>query len=173
MPRLLSLSKREADIAIALGPPKEGRVVARKLTDYRLGLYAAPAYLAGHAAIRARDDLFDHPLIGYIDDLIFMPELDYLDEVCRGLRPRVQLSSLVAQIEATAAGAGLCVLPAFVARRRADLVPVLADDVSLTRTFWLIVHAELRDVARVRATADFVVEQTKAARALFMDAATA
>ena len=53
------------------------------------------------------------------------------------------------------------------------IVPVLADDVSLTRTFWLIVHAELRDVARVRATADFVVEQTKAVRALFMDAATA
>jgi DNA-binding transcriptional LysR family regulator len=173
MPRLLSLSKREADIAIALGPPKEGRVVARKLTDYRLGLYASPAYLAGHAPILARDDLFDHRLIGYIDDLIFMPELDYLDEVCRGLRPRLQLSSLVAQIEATASGGGLCVLPAFVARNRPDLVPVLADTVSLTRTFWLIVHAELRDVARVRATADFVVEQTRAARGLFMDASSA
>ena len=46
MPRLLSLSKREADVAITLAPPKEGKVVARKLSDYRLGLYASPDYLA-------------------------------------------------------------------------------------------------------------------------------
>ena len=35
--RLFSLSKREADIAIALDMPTHGRVVAKKLTDYRLG----------------------------------------------------------------------------------------------------------------------------------------
>ena len=43
--RLFSLSKREADIAISLTMPKEGRIVGRKLLDYSLGLYAAPAYL--------------------------------------------------------------------------------------------------------------------------------
>ena len=36
MPRLLSLSKREADVAITLAPPKEGKVVARKLSDLSL-----------------------------------------------------------------------------------------------------------------------------------------
>src|SRR5258707_835817 len=40
--RLFSLSKREADIAISLSMPKEGRIVGRKLLDYSLGLYAAP-----------------------------------------------------------------------------------------------------------------------------------
>src|SRR6476469_2353986 len=40
--RLFSLSKREADIAISLTMPKEGRVFGRKLLDYSLGLYAAP-----------------------------------------------------------------------------------------------------------------------------------
>ncbi len=50
MPRLLSLSKREADVAITLAPPKEGKVVARKLSDYRLGLYASQSYLGIDAA---------------------------------------------------------------------------------------------------------------------------
>ena len=54
-------------------------------------------------------------MIGYIDDLIFTPELDYLDEVSKGLRPRLQSSNLVAQLQATVAGAGICVLPHFMA----------------------------------------------------------
>src|SRR5699024_9525553 len=151
-----------ADIAISLSPPKEGKIVARKLTDYRLGLYASRAYLAGAEPIGAPDDLFAHPLVGYIDDLIFMPELDYLDEIAKGLRPRLQSSSLVAQMEATLAGAGVCVLPHFMAARRSELAPVLPT-IQLTRTFWLIVHAELKDVARVRAMVDFLVREVKAA----------
>ena len=168
MPRLLSLSKREADIAISLSPPKEGKIVARKLADYRLGLYAAPAYLASAPPLAAPEDLFAHRIVGYIDDLIFMPELDYLDEIARGLRPGLQASSLVAQREATRAGAGVCVLPHFMAAGEAGLVRVLPEQVSLTRTFWLIVHAELREVARVRATIDTLVAEVKAARPLFM-----
>ena len=39
------LTRREADIAISLTMPKEGRIVGRKLLDYSLGLYAAPVYL--------------------------------------------------------------------------------------------------------------------------------
>ena len=33
-----------------VGRPEKGRLVARKLTDYTLGLYASPAYLAAHPA---------------------------------------------------------------------------------------------------------------------------
>lgn len=168
MPRLLSLSKREADIAISLSPPKEGKIVARKLTDYRLGLYAAPAYLRSAGVPQSVDELHGHRLVGYIDDLIVMPELDYLDEIAKGLRPHLQSSNLLVQMQSTLAGGGICVLPHFMARGREDLVPVLSGAVDLSRTFWLIVHAELREVARVRATVDFLVREAKAARALFM-----
>lgn len=168
MPRLLSLSKREADIAVSLAPPKEGKIVARKLTDYRLGLYAAASYLDCHPAVRAPDDLHGHGMIGYIDDLIFMPELDYLDEVSKGLRPRLQSSSLVAQLQATLMGGGICVLPHFMAVNEPRLVPVLPETVSIVRSFWLIVHADLKEVARIRATMDFIVREVKAARSHFM-----
>ena len=168
MPRLLSLSKREADVAISLAPPKEGKIVARKLTDYRLGLYAVADYLKRHPAIASPEDLHAHEMIGYIDDLIFTPELDYLDEVSKGLRPRLQSSNLLAQMQATLAGGGICVLPHFLAVQDPRLVPVLPQAVAIIRSFWLIVHADLKDVARIRATMDFVVREVRAARALFM-----
>lgn len=168
MPRLLSLSKREADVAITLAPPKEGKVVARKLADYRLGLYASPAYLAATPPVGTPEDLFAHRIIGYIDDLIFSPELDYLDEVAKGLRAQVQSSSVIAQMNAVAAGAGIGVIHHFMAEGNPLLVPVLPETVQITRSFWLLVHADLKDVARVRAIVDFVVREAKASRALLL-----
>lgn len=168
MPRLLSLSKREADVAITLAPPKEGKVVARKLCDYRLGLYAAQDYLDANPPITAAEDLFGHRIVGYIDDLIFTPELDYLDEVAKGLRAHIQSSSVLAQMNAVAAGAGIGVIHHFMAVDEPRLVPVLPESVSITRSFWLLVHADLKDVARVRAVVDFIVRESKANRALLM-----
>lgn len=168
MPRLLSLSKREADVAITLAPPKEGKIVARKLADYRLGLFASRAYLEASPLVTCTDDLFAHQIVGYIDDLIFTPELDYLDEVARGLRPRLQSSNLVAQMRATVAGAGICVLPDFMAAQEPALVRVLPDQVSLERAFWLVVHADLKDVARVRAVVEFIVREARLARAFLL-----
>lgn len=168
MPRLLSLSKREADVAITLAPPKEGKVVARKLCDYRLGLYAAQDYLDAMPPITSAEDLFGHRVVGYIDDLIFTPELDYLDEVAKGLRAQIQSSSVLAQMNAVAAGAGIGVIHHFMAVDEPRLVPVLPESVSITRSFWLLVHADLKDVARVRAVVDFIVRESKANRALLM-----
>ncbi len=170
MPRVFSLSKREADIAISLERPTEGRLVTRKLTDYRLGLYAAPAYLEGAGPVDGLDDLARHTVIGYIAELIFTPALDYLPQVLPQLRPQLTSSNLVAQFNACRAGTGLCILPEFMAAGDNGLVRVLPDDIALTRTFWLILHADLRDTARVRAVADFIVEEVEANRALFLPA---
>lgn len=173
MPRLFSLSKREADIAISLSRPKEGRLHARKLTDYRLGLYAAPAYLDRHGAIDSRAALQRHRFIGYVDDLIYTPELDYVPLVAKDLRVRLKSSSLVAQMTATQAGAGVCVLPCFMADLFARpgpgaLVPILPGEVGLTRTFWLLTHTDTRDLARIRVAADFIAGVVQKGRALLL-----
>jgi DNA-binding transcriptional LysR family regulator len=168
MPRVFSLSKREADIAISLARPTEGRLVSRKLTDYRLGLYAAPDYLRRSGPIDSPGDLARHAMIGYIPDLIFTPELDYLPQILPQLRPQLASSNLVAQFNACRAGAGLCILPEFMAAGDDGLVRVLPDAIALTRSFWLILHADLRDTARVRAVASFIVEEVEANRELFL-----
>src|SRR4051794_369467 len=171
MPRIFSLSKREADIAIGLARPQEGRLSARKLTDYHLRLYASRSYLESAPEIwpeiRSVDDLARHKFVGYIDDLLYAPELDYISAV-GAIDPQIKSTNLTAQLKATVAGAGLCILPCFIARAEPQLVPVLPDEVSLTRSFWLIIHEDLRRLARISATADFIVEAVQKARGEFM-----
>src|SRR3546814_15688266 len=89
MPRVFSLAKREADLTVAITRPKSGRLLAAKLTDYHLGLYAAPAYLREHPPIRDLDDLSQHVMIGYIPDLIFDPKLDYIPTLGRKVLPPI------------------------------------------------------------------------------------
>jgi DNA-binding transcriptional LysR family regulator len=165
---VFSLSKREADIAIHLSPPSEGRLVARKLTDYRLGLFASHDYLDRRGPITRRDELPAHRFIGYIEDLLQAPELDYLRQGEIPIDAQIKSSNLIAQLAAAKAGAGICVLPHFITRAEPELVPVLPAEVSLTRAFWLVTHADLRNLARVRETSEFIVEETRRAKAAFL-----
>ncbi|EKS41895.1 MAG: molybdate transport repressor ModE-like protein [Afipia broomeae] len=167
MPREFNLSRREADIAVSLTQPTEGRLHGRKLTDYELGLYASHDYLVNHPAVETAADVPTHRFISYIDDLIFSPELEYAHFVSPDLRPAIKSSNLIAQLNSTLAGAGLCVLPCFIAQTEPELVRVLPN-FRLIRTFWLLLHSDLRNIARVRVTADFIAEQASKAQALFM-----
>jgi len=164
IPGLVSLSKREADIAVTLSPPREGRLAVRKLTDYRLGLYGAPAYLDARPPITARADLTGQRFIGYIGDLLYAPELDYMHAPDVDIRVGLQSSNLIAQLQACLAGAGLCVLPAFIAASTPGLVRVLPDHVQLNLSLWLVVHNDLRRLARIRAVMDLIVETVSARR---------
>lgn len=165
--QIVALSRREADIVITLKKPDSDRFVAEPLTDYALFVYGARDYLKRAGAPRTRADLADRPFVGYIEELIFTRGLDYLDEVAPGLRPRLECSSLHAQMEAAASGFGLAVLPAFVADRNPNLVRVLPRQVSLTRTYWIVAHAEVADIARVRTVRRFIGERAAAERRRF------
>ncbi|MGO4713383.1 LysR family transcriptional regulator [Bradyrhizobium sp. 2TAF24] len=165
--RLFSLSKREADIAISLALPKEGHIVGRKLVDYSLGLYAAPAYLARTPAIRSRDDLIGHRFVGYIEELLYTPELDYLPQISPKITARFRSANLIAQYNATLAGFGIAVLPHFMARSEERLQPILRDSVSILRSFWLLMHADSKDLARIRAAADYIYATVERERGLF------
>jgi len=110
--QIMSLSRKEADIAISLDPPKGGPYEIEKITDYRLCIYGAASYLAEHPQIKTRDELLLHPFIGYIQDMIFAPGLDYLDDVHPGIKPRFQSSSISAQLTATLQRQGASFFPA-------------------------------------------------------------
>jgi DNA-binding transcriptional LysR family regulator len=167
MPRAISLAKREADITIAVTQPTSGRLLTAKLTDYRLGLYAAPDYLKENPPVRDLEDLQHHAMIGYIPDLIFDSNLDYMPVFSRKVVPQISSSNLVAQLNATLAGAGICILPDFLAGRQSGLQPVLSKAFSLTRTFWIVSHENTAALRRVRETIDFVKDEVRANKDIF------
>lgn len=154
--QIVALSRREADVAVTMTLPSGGNFVHEHLTDYRLFVYGARSYLSSVPPIRSREALAAHPFIGYVDDLIFTRALNYLPEIEPHLRARLQNSSLQAQLSATLAGFGLCVLPAYVAATAPDLVAVLPEEVSLSRSYWMIADAEMAETAPVRLTQRFI-----------------
>lgn len=162
-----SLSKREADIAVTLGRPQSGRLVARKLTDYTLSLYASPGYLARFGTPAQRDDLLGHRLVGFVDDLVFSPMLEYAQEFHPAWRSTVEVSSTMGQFEAVRAGAGIAVLHDFMAAGRDDLVRLLPHLIT-RRDYWLIHHESLRGLARIRAASDFLVDEVRKASDRFV-----
>ncbi len=168
LPRVFSLSKREADIAIGLSAPTEGRLYSRKLTDYELGLFGSTEYLAQQSAITDHASLRHHRFICYIDELIQTPELDDVTALSREFEASFSSSNLIAQLQATIAGCGLCVLPLFMAMQDKRLRRVLPESISLTRSFWLIVHSDMRDLARVRIVSDFITREVRLSRKAFM-----
>ncbi|KQN24277.1 LysR family transcriptional regulator [Sphingomonas sp. Leaf34] len=145
----LNPSRREADIAVMLARPKSGPLVARKLTDYHLGLYAHPDHLARSGPIATTADLMRHRLIGYVPDMIYAPELRYLAEIDSRLDASIRSSSIVAQAELIAAGAGCGILPCFIGDGVPGLVRVLPEAVDIQRSFWLVVHRDVRRIARI------------------------
>ncbi len=164
---VFSLSRRDADVVVSVSRPPAGRLTVSKLTDYDLALYAAPAYLAAHPPIRTADDLGAHSFVSYIGELLHFPELDFLQHVAPGGATSVESSNLLAQLRATLAGAGLCVLPAFLAGEEKGLARVLPEEVSLTRSLWLIVHQDLAGLARVKAVVRVIKDEVAAARSTF------
>ena len=165
MPRLVHLSRREADIVISLERPARGPVVVTKLTDYTLRLYASKAYLGQHSAIKTRDDLRGHTFISYVDDLLFSKELQYLDELHKPDAFALRSTSILAQHAAVAAGAGIAVLPAFIAERDTSLKAVLPKHAHFTRTFWMSMPAESKHLSRMQAVWGFVRQTVEAQRA--------
>ncbi|MFZ1815059.1 MAG: LysR family transcriptional regulator [Rhizobiaceae bacterium] len=158
IPRAFSLSKREADIAIAVSAPTSGRLRFRKISDYTLHLYGTRDYLARHPPIREVNDLKKVRGIGYVPEFIYDKELDYIPLVSPDIKPHLTSTSVHVQLEATLADGGVCILHDFMAAQYPQLVKVLPETISFTRSFWFIVHEDYARLERIRVVSDAVVE---------------
>ena len=167
VPRSFSLSRREADIAITVERPSEGRLVAAKLVEYTLGLFASRAYIEAHGMPQTRDELARHRLVGYVPDLVINPSLDYASEFSANWHPAFAISSAMGQTEAVRAGAGIGILHSFIARSAPELVPVECAP-PIRRSYWLVYHESVRTMRRVQAVAAFISKTVEQERSLFV-----
>ncbi len=152
LPRVVNLSKREADMALTVSPPQTGRLTVQKICDYRLHLAAPKA-----AQISKPADLQGRPVVGYIPDMIFDKELDYLGDLgAQGVQ--VASNSVAVQVMALRAGAmepngaetgGIGIVHDFALPFAPELRRVLVDQISLTRSFYLVRHTTDRTSDRI------------------------
>ena len=133
------------DIEIVVGRPDAPRSIAKHIRDYRLQLYASQDYLAEHGRPRSLDELARHRMIYYIENSL---QVDDLDEAADAL-PRgngfFRSTSVHAHVLATSNGAGIGILPDFLARHNSRLQQVLPDQFSKRVSSWAAVrHESLR-----------------------------
>lgn len=167
VPRSFSLSRREADIAITVERPTEGRLVAAKLVDYSLGLFASRAYVAANGLPETIADLSAHRLVGYVGDLTISPSLDYASEISPSWNAGFQVSSALGQTAAVRSGAGIGILHSFIARSHDDLVPVPVAP-PIRRAYWLVYHESVRPLRRIQAVSAFIAALVEAERTSFL-----
>ena len=146
------LLRREADLALRMVRPTQSGLVARKLADVRIGLYAHADYLDRQGTPRTMDELTDHILIGPDSDPGALEGFAQAGIPRRLIRLRCDREA--AQHNAIRAGLGIGVMQAGIARRDPDLRPVFEGHVAFTLECWLVLHADLRHSARVRLLAD-------------------
>jgi len=168
VPHFISLSRREADIAITLERPERGPYVCSKLCDYNLRLYATAEYLAQHPPIGSVEDLAGHSFITYVDDLAFSPELLYLERVVPNASSQLRSTSVVAQYLSALQGRALAILPCFLAGPDPRLVELLPQQVQVTRQFWIYYREDLRRLKRITQVSEYLRACTEANRAFLL-----
>lgn len=161
LPRLFNLTRREADMVVAVSPPTAGRLTVQKIADYRLHLAASEDYLRDAPPITSLEDLNDHRIIGYIQDMIFDKELDYLGET--GLT-RVDLASnsVAVQMGWIRQGAGVGIMHDFALPFFPGTRKLLTDQLSLSRAFYLVRPADDRRLDRLNRFAQSFCEAIRA-----------
>ncbi len=161
LPRVVNLSRREADFAITVSPPAAGRLTVQKITDYHLHLVAHRDYLATARPIERLEDVAAHPVIGYIPDMIFDAELDYLAEI--GAEGVALASNAVSvQLGFLREAAGLGIAHDFSLPFVPGLQKVLAGTFSLTRSYYLVRHAADARTGRLHRVGDMIAQGLRA-----------
>lgn len=164
--RVLSLWRREADIALRFGRPAEGELLARKVATVGFGFYAARA-LAKTMTKGERP-----PIIAFDEDSQFVADAAWLTREFTGTRVTVRANSQTSQAAAARAGFGVALLPHFLGHADSRLVEVRLDKKPPDRELWLLLRPDMTKVPRVRAMADFLAALFKREREMLSGRAT-
>jgi DNA-binding transcriptional LysR family regulator len=155
--QILSLAKREADIAVRNTRPENPDLIARRIARWPVGLFASQAYVDTHGLPQPGSAFEGHDLVVYQPYLQVNKDMTLVSEpVTRG-RIVSSLSSGLLVRRSIAAGIGLGEIPVYMGERD-GLVRVWPERTRpVPYDVWLVTHADLRHTARVRAVIDEVV----------------
>lgn len=159
--RVLDLTRREADLAIRIIRPESGDLVMTKLLSSRWVAMSSPDYVRELGRVRRFDDV---RWIGWASDLAGIGPARWLSKHVAA-DPVLVTSHFAAQISSAEAGLGAALIPESYARVRplaevrfADVLAPAVAEWPVDDT-WLVGHRALRDVPRIAAVWQFLLEE--------------
>jgi DNA-binding transcriptional LysR family regulator len=153
-----NLLRRDADIAIRMAEPTQNALIAKKLGDTPIGLFATRAYFDRRGRIGSKDDLLRHDLIGLDrSDFLVRAFAAYdIDLTREAFALRTDDGMLTWNL--LLAGAGVGIGQVILARRHPELEQVDGGIRLGALPVWLVMSEEVRSNARIRRVADFLSE---------------
>lgn len=164
----LSLTQREADIAVRLARPDTGgtKVLARKMGAMGYAVYGDKSLVGSRESV----ELAGFPWVTYDDSFAHLPEAQWFVNNMRQAQPVLRTNDDVALDVAVKRGLGVGVLSCYMADREPTLVRLSGPSPIFSRDVWLLVHRELRHVARVQVTVDWLRDVFSNERELLLGA---
>ena len=156
--RMQDLLRREADIAVRMARPRQELLVARRIGEIELGLYAHQRYLSRHGTPKSMADVAHHALIGFDQPTLFVRGAGKSLSGWRREAFAMRTDNNLAQLALIRAGAGIGVCQAAIARRDDALVRLFPRQFSLPLDTWITMHEDLRHSPRCRVAFDALVE---------------
>lgn len=154
------------DLEVVVGRPQVHRAEAFEIGEYVLGMYASRDYLAARGTPADLDELVTHPLVYFVDSILRVDDLDAPRRLVPTMRDSLTSTNVFVHVEATRTGAGIGLLPCFVADRHPDLVRVLPALINERLPYWMVLRPDSLDrpaiAAVVHALRDRVATMTDA-----------
>lgn len=155
--RTQDLLRRDADVAVRMVAPTQASLVARKVGEVEIGLFAGKTYAAKHRPPSRLAELREHALIGSDRERGIIEALAAVGLPTTARDYVLRTDSDLAQLAAVRAGVGIGACQVPLARRFGDLERVLPSLVFRLEV-WVVTHEDLRSVRRVRVLFDHLVE---------------
>lgn len=163
----LDFDAHQIDVALRVTTSlQDSSLIAHKLQSIEVGLFAAPAYLRRHGAVREPDDLQEHRMLlaratrGHAT--LVLASRDGREHAKVRVRAAISASDFSFSREAALAGAGIALVPRVIVQRDVDrkkLVPVLEDHAPEGSATLYLVHAGTRFLpAKIRAFRDYMFD---------------
>ncbi|GAA0465252.1 LysR family transcriptional regulator [Parasphingorhabdus litoris] len=153
-----NLLLREADIAVRMYQPTQGELIARKVGDLEIGVFASTDYLAKRKTPTSVAELMDHDIVGF----------DRNKEVIKGFLTEnliinreffpFRCDNQIVNWQMVLAGYGIGFNQLQVGLVEQRVVRLLPDHKPRSLPIYLVAHSELKTSARVRWVFDFLVE---------------
>jgi DNA-binding transcriptional LysR family regulator len=157
--RTENLLTREADIAVRMVRPTQRNLVARKIGDVPIHLYAHKNYARRRGLPRTLADLLNHDVIGYDSHSLVLDGLAQAGVTAARENFALRSDSDLAQLALLRAGTGIGGMQRQLAARDGSLLPVLHGAIRLPLEMWLVMHEDLRATRRVRLLYDLLAEE--------------
>jgi len=152
------LLNQDADIAIRMVRPQQKRLLAKKVGKVSIGLFAHQLYLKNKSLPKNMAELADHHLIGIDRDIERWNKISIAGRAITANHLSFRCDSDIGQLAALRQGLGIGACQKNIARKQADLIAILSDQVSFDLEMWVVMHEDLKNNASVRAVFEHFAE---------------